>query len=94
MDFHLKAALRQNLVTIDIVDILQPSAALYQYGGITIFAVLLFQSNTQRAMQFGCPSPKCHSIPKCLALVSCNPARRRYILFPKLLKLKVNELSR
>ena len=41
-----------------------------------------------------CPSPKCHSIPKCLTLVSCNPARRRYIPFPKLLKLKVNEFWR
>ena len=45
--------LRQHLVTIDIVDFLQPSATLYWYGGITIFAVLLVQSNTQRAMQFG-----------------------------------------
>jgi hypothetical protein len=38
--------LRQNLVTIDIVDFLQPSTTLYWYGGITIFAVLLFQSIT------------------------------------------------
>ncbi|HMG33143.1 MAG TPA: hypothetical protein VKM94_04325 [Blastocatellia bacterium] len=45
--------LRQNLVTIDIVDFLQPSATLYWYLGITIFAVLFVQSNTQRAMQFG-----------------------------------------
>jgi CRP-like cAMP-binding protein len=45
--------LRQNLVTIDIVDFLRPSATLYRYEGITILAVLLFQSNTQRAMQFG-----------------------------------------
>jgi hypothetical protein len=41
------------LVTIDIVDFLQPSATLYWYGGITIFAVLLFQRITQRSMQFG-----------------------------------------
>src|SRR5262245_40119926 len=40
--------LRQNLVTIDIVDFLQPSATLYCYEGITILAVLLFQSITQR----------------------------------------------
>jgi hypothetical protein len=45
--------LRQNLVTIDIVDFLQPIATLYRYEGITILAVLLFQGNTQRAMQFG-----------------------------------------
>jgi hypothetical protein len=45
--------LRQNLVTIDIVDFLWPSATLCWYEGITILAVLLFQSNTQRAMQFG-----------------------------------------
>jgi hypothetical protein len=45
--------LRQNLVTIDIVDFLRPSATLYRYEGITILAVLLFQSLTQRAMQFG-----------------------------------------
>jgi putative transposase len=45
--------LRQNLVTIDIVDFLRPSATLYRYEGITILAVLLFQSFTQRAMQFG-----------------------------------------
>jgi len=47
------AVLRQNLVTIDIVIFLRPSATLYRYEGITILAVLLFQSNTQRAMQFG-----------------------------------------
>jgi hypothetical protein len=47
------AVLRQNLVTIDIVDFLEPGATLYWYEGITILAVLLFQSNTQRAMQFG-----------------------------------------
>ena len=35
--------------------------------------------------------PDCHPIPKCLAWVSCNLARRRYIPFPKLLKVKVNE---
>jgi hypothetical protein len=45
--------LRQNLVTIDIIDFLHPSTTLYWYGGITIFAVLLFQRNTQRSMQFG-----------------------------------------
>jgi hypothetical protein len=45
--------LRQNLVTIDIIDFLQPSATLYRYEGITILAVLFFQSNTQRTMQFG-----------------------------------------
>jgi hypothetical protein len=45
--------LRQNLVTIDIVDFLRPSATLYRYAGITILAMLLFQSNAQRAMQFG-----------------------------------------
>jgi hypothetical protein len=44
---------RQNLVTIDIVDFLQPSATLNWYEGITVFAVLLVQSNTQRSMQFG-----------------------------------------
>jgi hypothetical protein len=49
----LQVVLRQNLVTIDIVDFLQPSATLYSYEGITILAVLLFQSNTQRSMQFG-----------------------------------------
>jgi len=38
--------------------------------------------------------PDCHPIPKCLAWVSCNLARRRYIPFPKLLKLKVNEFWR
>jgi hypothetical protein len=47
------AVLRQNLVTIDIVDFLEPGATLYWYKGITILAVLLFQSNTQRSMQFG-----------------------------------------
>jgi hypothetical protein len=41
-----------------------------------------------------CPSPKCHPIPECLAWVSCNLARRRYIPFPKLLKLKLNEFWR
>jgi hypothetical protein len=45
--------LRQNLVTIDNVDFLRPSATLYRYEGITILAVLLFQSNTQRVMRFG-----------------------------------------
>ena len=45
--------LRQNLVTIDIVDFLQPSTTLCWYVGITILAVLLFQSLTQRSMQFG-----------------------------------------
>jgi hypothetical protein len=45
--------LRQNLVTIDIVDFLQPSATLYWYEGITILAVLLFQSLTQQSIQFG-----------------------------------------
>ena len=45
--------LRQNLVTIDIVDFLQPSATLYWYGGITILTVLFFQSSTLRSMQFG-----------------------------------------
>jgi hypothetical protein len=49
----LTVVLRQNLVTIDIVDFLQPSATLYWYEGITILAVLLFQSLTQRSMQFG-----------------------------------------
>jgi hypothetical protein len=49
----LEPVLRQNLVTIDIVDFLRPSATLYRYEGITILAVLLFQSFTQRAMQFG-----------------------------------------
>jgi hypothetical protein len=39
--------LRQNLVTIDIVDFLQPSATLYWYEGITILAILLFQNITQ-----------------------------------------------
>jgi hypothetical protein len=39
-----------------------------------------------------CPSPKPHLVPRCLAWVSCNLARRRYIPFPKLLKLKVNEV--
>jgi hypothetical protein len=48
-----RAVLRQNLVIIDIVDFLQPSATLYWYEGITILAALLFQSITQRAMQFG-----------------------------------------
>ena len=42
----LQVVSRQNLVTIDIVDFLQPSATLYSHEGITIFAVLLFQSNT------------------------------------------------
>ena len=51
--YHIRPVLRQNLVTIDIVDFLRPSATLYRYEGITILAVLLFQSNTQRAMQFG-----------------------------------------
>src|SRR5262249_10527452 len=41
-----------------------------------------------------CPSPKYHPIPKCLAWASCNLARRRYITFPKLLKLKVKEFWR
>jgi hypothetical protein len=45
--------LRQNLVTIDIVDFLQPSATLYWFEGLTILAVLLFQSISQRSMQFG-----------------------------------------
>jgi hypothetical protein len=49
----LTPVLRQNLVTIDIVDFLQSSATLYGYEGISILAVLLFQSLTQRAMQFG-----------------------------------------
>jgi hypothetical protein len=49
----LEPVLRQNLVTIDIVDFLQPSATLYWYEVITILAVLLFQSITQRSMQFG-----------------------------------------
>jgi hypothetical protein len=44
--------LRQNLVTIDVVDFLQSSATLYWYEGITILAVLLLQSLTQRSMQF------------------------------------------
>jgi hypothetical protein len=48
-----RVVLRQNLVTTNIVDCLQPSATLYRYEGITILAVLLFQSNTQRSMQFG-----------------------------------------
>jgi hypothetical protein len=50
---QLHPVLRQNLVTIDIFDFLQPSATLYWYVGITIPAVLLFQSNTQRSMQLG-----------------------------------------
>jgi hypothetical protein len=50
---HSTPVLRQNLVTIDIVDFLHPSATLYWYEGITILAVLLFQSLTQRSMQFG-----------------------------------------
>jgi hypothetical protein len=45
--------LRQNLVTIDIVDFLQPGATLSRPEGITILAVLLFQSLTQQSMQFG-----------------------------------------
>jgi CheY-like chemotaxis protein len=48
----------------------------------------------KKADQESCPSPKCHPIPKCLAWVSCKLARRRYIPFPKLLKLKVNEFWR
>jgi WD40 repeat protein len=42
--------LRQNLVTIDIVDFLQPSATLYWYLGTTIFAVLFVQSDTQQKL--------------------------------------------
>src|SRR5262245_14528942 len=38
--------------------------------------------------------PNCHPIPKCRARVLWNPARRRYIPFPELLKLKVNEFWR
>jgi hypothetical protein len=34
--FPPPAVLRQNLITIDIVDFLQPSATLYWYEGITI----------------------------------------------------------
>jgi hypothetical protein len=41
-----------------------------------------------------CPSPKCHPIRKCLARVSCNLARGRYIPFPKFLKLMVKEFWR
>jgi hypothetical protein len=47
------SVLRQNLVTIDIVDFLQPSATLYQYEGITILAVLLFQNLTQQSITSG-----------------------------------------
>src|SRR5262249_22985127 len=50
---NAQPVLRQNLVAIDIVDFLQPSATLYWYEGITILAVLLFQSLTQWSMQFG-----------------------------------------
>jgi hypothetical protein len=53
LDDIIEVVLRQDLVIIDIVDFFQPSATLYWYGGITIFAVLLFQSNIQRSMQFG-----------------------------------------
>jgi Phage integrase, N-terminal SAM-like domain len=58
--------LRQNLVTIDIVDFLKPNATLYWYEGITILAVLLFQSLTQRSMQFGSREP-------CLTATTCHP---------------------
>jgi len=53
--------LRQNLVAIDIVDFLQPSSTLYWYEGITILAVLLCQSLTQRSMQFGSWEPCAHT---------------------------------
>jgi hypothetical protein len=36
------SVVRQNPVTIDIVDFLQPGATLYWHEGITILAVLLF----------------------------------------------------
>jgi hypothetical protein len=49
----LRPVLRQNFVTIDTVNFLQPSATLYQYEGITILAVLLFQRLAQQSMQFG-----------------------------------------
>src|SRR5262249_42669424 len=35
---------------------------------------------------------KCHPIPICLAWVSCNLARQRYIPFPKLLKPKADKV--
>jgi hypothetical protein len=41
-----------------------------------------------------CTSPKPHLVPRCIAWISCNLARRRYIPFPKLLKLKTNEFWR
>jgi hypothetical protein len=50
-DYYL--VLRQNLVAIDIIDFLQPTATLCWYEGITILAVLPFQSLAQWSMQFG-----------------------------------------
>jgi hypothetical protein len=58
--------LRQNFITIDIVDFLQSGATLYWYEGITILAVLLFQGLTQRSMQFGSREP-------CLTATTCHP---------------------
>jgi hypothetical protein len=39
-----------------------------------------------------CQSPKFHPVPGCLTLVLCNLGQQRYIPFPKLLKLKGNEV--
>jgi hypothetical protein len=61
--------------------------------GVTM-ALAVFPCSIVTAAIFACPSPKCHPIPKCLALASYNMARRRYIPFPKLLILKVNEFWR
>src|SRR5262249_49606122 len=49
--------LRPNLITIDTVDFLRPSATLYWYVGITILAVLLFHVLIRRSMQFGFREP-------------------------------------
>jgi hypothetical protein len=64
---------------------LQPSLELIERnGGIRMGSFI------QDLLSFA----KSHPILKCLARISCNLARRHYIPFPKLLKLKVNEFWR
>ena len=88
--YFVYPVLRQNLVTIDIVDFLHPSATPYWYEGITFLAVLHFESITQRSMQFGSREP-------CLTATTCHPeanpkAARNQYKGPPVLGLVISNL--
>jgi hypothetical protein len=65
---------KQRMVLIDQFTHLQGLDAAFQLDLHDLLMILL----TILIIVFGrCPSPKCHPIPKCLAWISCNLARRR-----------------